>query len=126
MQVDHPKPETAPLTTLALWLGLFLSPAAWAMHLQFVYAASQQICKQHLSEVTLNNASILCLTLAVIGGLIATWNWFTAGANWPSEERSDLIARRRFLSAEGMLSSLLFTIVIVAQWLSVAYFPPCP
>ena len=126
MDTDQPKPESAPITTLALWTGLLLAPIAWAVHLQFVYAASQQVCTDRLTQTTLQAVSIICLALAVTAGLLATWNWFSAGAKWPSDERSDLVARRRFLSAEGMLSALLFAIVIVAQWLALVYFPPCP
>jgi hypothetical protein len=126
MVTNQPKPPSAPLTTIALWTGLFLAPAAWGVHLQFVYAASQQVCKKNLTSVTLNSASAICLALAVISGLLATWNWFMAGATWPSDERSDLIARRRFLSAEGMLTALLFAVVIGAQWLALVYLPPCP
>jgi hypothetical protein len=126
MNTDQPKPESAPVTTLALWTGLLLAPIAWAVHLQFVYAASQQVCNERLTPAMLQAASITCLALAVAAGLLATWNWFTAGAKWPSDERSDLIARRRFLSAEGMLSALLFALVIAAQWLALVYFSPCP
>jgi hypothetical protein len=126
MGTNQPKPASAPLRTIALWAGLFLAPAAWAVHLQFVYAASQQVCKQSLSSATLSCASAICLALAIISGLLATWNWFVAGAKWPSGEQSDLMARCRFLSAEGMLSALLFAVVIAAQWLALVYLPPCP
>jgi hypothetical protein len=125
MGTHQPKPESAPFTTLALWTGFLLAPAAWAVHLQLVYAASEQVCKQHLSRATLNAVSVVCVALAVGGGLLATLNWFIAGAKWPSEERSDLTARQRFLSAEGILSGLLFTVVIVAQWLALLYLTPC-
>jgi hypothetical protein len=126
MGTNQPKPPSAPLTTLALWTGFLLAPVAWAVHLQFVYAASQQVCKQKLSSVTLNSVSAICLGLAVISGLLATWNWFSAGAKWPSDDRSDLVARRRFLSAEGILAAVLFAVVIAAQWLALIYLPPCP
>src|SRR3954469_16306367 len=125
MDTNQPMPPSAPLTTLALWMGFLLAPAAWAVHLQFVYATSEQVCKQHLSRATLNGVSTACLTVAVFGGVLATMNWLLAGAKWPSDERSDLVARRRFLAAEGILTGLLFTVVIVAQWMALVYHSPC-
>src|SRR4051812_14326725 len=102
MNVQQHKGENAPWTTVALWIGLFLAPAAWAIHLQFVYATAQQACNGKIDQATLHFVSLACTALAVAGGLLATWNWFKAGAQSPSDERSDFVARRRFLSAEGM------------------------
>jgi hypothetical protein len=123
-RTEH-KTDEAPWTTFCLWVGVLLPPAMWGLHLQFVYAASEQVCKGQLSLATLNVASACCVAAALGAGMLATGLWFASGRRWPSEERSDVIARRRFLSAEGMLSSLLFSIVVIGQWMSVFYLSPC-
>jgi hypothetical protein len=123
-RAEHTTDE-APWTTLGLWIGVLLPPAVWGLHLQFVYAASEQVCKGKLNVGTLNLASACCVIVALGAGALATGIWFASGTQWPSEDRSDLIARKRFLSAEGMLSSLLFSIVVVGQWMSIFYLPPC-
>jgi hypothetical protein len=126
MQPEKPQHESAPWTTAALWTGVFLAPVAWAVHLQFVYAVSQQACTGKISDMTLHIVSLACAAAAVAGGLLAAWHWFKSGAQWPSDERSDLIARRRFLSSEGILSSVLFALIIVGQWLAIVFLSPCP
>jgi hypothetical protein len=125
MKVHQPQHDGALLTNLALWVAFFLGPAAWAVHLQVVYAASQQVCDGTFSKSTLHIISALCLIASVVGGLLAMALWLRAGAVWPSERGDDLTARARLLSAEAMLTSLLFSLVIIAQWLSVLYYSPC-
>jgi hypothetical protein len=125
MSAAQPQPKNARLTTLGLWVGVLLPPVAWAAHLQFVYAASEQVCRGRLGLATLNIISAMCLLAALCAGVLATGLWFGSGAKWPSDERSDLVARQRFLSAEGMLSGLLFAIVLVGQWLALVYLSPC-
>ena len=117
--------EHAPWTTLGLWIGVLLPPAAWGTHLQFVYAASEQVCKGRFGLTTLNVVSAICVLATVCSGLLAAGLWFGAGAKWPSDQASDLVARQRFLSAEGMLSGLLFAIVVTGQWLALIYLSPC-
>lgn len=124
-KVEPPQHDGSLLATTLLWTAFFLPPAAWGFHLQFVYAAADQVCQGGVRELTLHIASIVCLAVAVLGGVVALWQWLAAGATWPSEQRSDFIARRRFLSAEAMLASLLFGLVIVGQWLAVLYLSPC-
>jgi hypothetical protein len=125
-RLTEPQHDGAWGTSAALWTGVLLGPAAWGVHLQFVYAAADQVCKGNLDKTALHIASIACLSVAIAGGLIAAWLWFTSGVKWPSDARSDLVARRRFLAAEGILTGVLFAIVIVGQWLSIVYYPPCP
>jgi hypothetical protein len=110
---------------LALWTAFFLGPAAWGVHLQSVYAASQQVCDGTFRLATLHVISTVCLAMSLGGGLLAMVLWLRAGAVWPSEERADAIARFRFVSAEAILTGILFALVIIAQWISVLYYSPC-
>src|SRR4051794_20464148 len=116
----------APMTTPILWLALFMAPAAWAIHLQFVYAASQQVCKGSFSLFSLHVVSLACVLAALVGLSVALWQLIVTGAKWPSDEHNDEVARRRFLAAEAILAGLLFSIVITAQWFALVYLSPCP
>ncbi|MFO0791053.1 MAG: hypothetical protein U0805_16460 [Pirellulales bacterium] len=122
---EQPQHDRSLLANTLLWSAFFLPPAAWGFHLQFVYAAADQVCKGGMREQMLHIASTACLVASLLGGIVAFWQWLAAGATWPSEHRSDFIARQRFLSAEAMLASLLFGLVIVGQWLAVLHLPPC-
>jgi Mn2+/Fe2+ NRAMP family transporter len=115
-----------PHHTGALWLGFALGPIAWIIHLQTVYAASEQVCQGDASRMTLHVISGLCLAAAIVGGLVAGWEFFRGGAGSSDEHEGGIKARRRFLSVEGLLTSALFVVVIIAQWTVVASLPPCP
>jgi hypothetical protein len=47
------------------------------------------------------------------------------GKGSPDGVGGDRMSRERFLSALGVMSSVLFSIVIVAQFLSRLFFDPC-
>jgi hypothetical protein len=126
VKIEQPKHESAWSITGALWLAFALGPVAWAVHLQAVYAASQQVCQGDASSMTLHVISVACLAAAVIGGGLAGWECFRGGAEPPDEYEGGLRARRKFMSFEGLLTSALFTVLIIAQWTVVAALPPCP
>ncbi len=126
IKVEQPEHESTWSITGALWLGFALGPIAWIIHLQTVYAASEQVCQGDASRATLHVVSGLCLAAAILGGLIAGWEFFRGGDEPPDERAVGLEARRRFLSVEGLLTSALFVVVIIAQWTVVASLPPCP
>jgi Mn2+/Fe2+ NRAMP family transporter len=126
IKIEQPEHESAWSTTGALWLGFALGPVAWAVHLQVIYASSQQVCQGDSSHRTLHIVSAACLAAAVVGAIVAGWEFFRGGGGLPSEREGGLKARRRFLSAECLLTSLLFAVVIIAQWTVVAAVPPCP
>jgi hypothetical protein len=115
----------APVATPMLWLAFFMPPVVWAFHLQFVYAAAQQVCNDNLTLTSLHAFSAACTIVALIALFLAVWQLLSTGGRFPSDERGDVLARRRFLAAEALLSGLLFSIVIVAQWLALLYLSPC-
>jgi hypothetical protein len=125
-KVEQPKHESAWSTTGALWLGFALGPMAWMIHLQTVYATSQQVCQGDASRRTLHIISAVCQATAMIGALLAGWKFLRGGGTAPSEREGGLTARRRFMSAEGLLAGALFAVIIIAQWTVVASLPPCP
>ena len=66
------------------------------------------------------------LVRAVVGaGAWVAWReWTRAGAEWPDEGVSPA-ARSRFMAMLGLLGSLLFAAVILAQWLAKLFLHPC-
>ena len=116
-------PTFAPHNGL-LWTGVLLSPIAWAAQLQAVYVLADQACKGNVARVALDGATIGCLALALLGGLLSAVQW-RRGRRLARE--SEILWRRaHWMALEGMLSGVLFGVVIVAQWLAVMYLNPCP
>jgi hypothetical protein len=62
--------------------------------------------------------------VSLVGGFVAWNNWQKAGATWPDTSGNSL-SRSRFLAALGILSSMLFSALIFAQWLPTILGVPC-
>ena len=108
---------------LRLWVGLLLPPIAWAIQLQTVYLTSEYGC--YTADFKWNHiASAAALVLSAIGGIIAWRNWH-AGGGLTLSESSRPIARKQFMSLLGILTGVLFTLVIFAQWLPTLFGVPC-
>ena len=106
-----------------LWIGILLPPIAWGVQLQSVYLASEFGCAT--SNFTWNHVlSAITLTIAMIGGAIAWWEWTVAGGT-TEEEGSNGMSRRRFMALIGVLTSALFSVTIIAQWLPTLMGVPC-
>jgi hypothetical protein len=106
-----------------LWIGILLAPVAWAVQLQTVYLTSEFGC--FTSDFMWNHVlSGLALVAAIIGGVIAWLEWVAAGATTDTEG-PDFMSRRRFMALIGILTSALFSVTIVAQWLPTLTRVPC-
>jgi hypothetical protein len=126
MQPEQPQKEGWRHETAMLWAGFVLGPVAWALHLQLVYAASQQACEGNLEVTSLHVMSALCLAAAIVGVLLTIWLWRHERFTAPSQFDGEYVARRRFMSVEGLMTGTLFSLVIIAQWIAVFYLSPCP
>jgi hypothetical protein len=97
----------------ALWAGILVAPAAFAANLQLSYLLVHPACLRN-DLIPLHVVQILCLALALGGGLIA-WRALRrerAGVSGEAGGRGD---RSRFLAGLGVWTSALFALVIVAQ-----------
>lgn len=108
---------------LRLWIGLLLPPVAWALQLQTLYMLAQYVCANG-NPLTFHLASIIALILSLLGGFVAWRSWQQTGANEPAKSPGPL-PRSRFMAALGVLTGMLFTVVIFAQWLPMLLGVPC-
>ena len=106
-----------------LWIGMLAPPLAFLLNLQLSYVLVPQACitGQHL---LLHLVPVGALLLAVGGGLSAWYNWRRMGYTG-STEAAGVLPRSRFMAATGLLTSGLFILVIVAQWLPNFLLNPC-
>jgi cytochrome c biogenesis factor len=106
-----------------LWVGLLLPPIAFLINLEAAYALVPAACSSH-NQLPVHLVHIVCLLLAVAGGLTAGRWWKLEGVTWPGEEGSE-VARSRFMAGLGVLLSALFILVIVAMWIPSFLLDPC-
>lgn len=105
-----------------LWAGLPAAPVAFLLNLQTMYILVTLTCGTARPWLQLSAA--LTLLLAIGGGALAWRNWKRCGAWWPGQG-GDALARSRFMAALGLFASVLFSLVILAQWMVTWVLGPC-
>ena len=105
------------------WIGILLPPVAWAAQLQAVYLTSEKACGD--LDFSWNHiVSAVALAAAIIGGAIA-WGYWPGGDYQATKESGKPATRKRFMGIIGFALSILFAVVIFAQWLPTIVGVPC-
>jgi hypothetical protein len=106
-----------------LWAALLAPPMIWMVGLVAKYAVVPFACGS-MNTWALHAVSIATLLLTAGSGVVARRAWQHAGREWPGESGMP-VARTRFMAVMALMSSALFGLAIIAQWLSSAYLNPC-
>jgi hypothetical protein len=106
-----------------MWYALLGAPLSWALGFTIKYSVVPFACGAD-SQLAINIISAITLVLTLLPGLVAWRVWQLAGHDIPDESPSP-IGRTRFVGMIGMLASALFTLVVLAQWISSAFLNPC-
>lgn len=112
-----------PESELLLWTGFLLPPLSWSVALELLYLLTDYGCAT-TNFLPNHIVSAVALMLSLLGGLIAWTNWQKSGAVWPSDA-SGPVPRSRFMATLGLLTSALFSALIIAQWLPTILGVPC-
>ena len=108
---------------LMLWLGFVLPPLAWAAGMEALWLTSEWGCDK--SEFKWNHVvAITALVLAILGTIIA-WTQGRATANTPEPTTIERPRTRDFMSLLGTVLGVLFSVLIVAQYLPTLMGVPC-
>jgi hypothetical protein len=108
---------------IELWLGLLLGPIAALLQLQTNYALVSTACTSGKAW-PLHLVSLTGVLIALCAALVSYRCWVRLGASW-DEEPAGTVGRARFMSAVGILISLLMLLVNIAQWIPVFIYGPC-
>jgi hypothetical protein len=110
-------------TPAMIWWTMFAGPVGWATDLGFSYALAQHTCSTGHHYV-LHVITVACAVIALSGfasGLTA-YNELPEGAR---EEGARPLDRTHFQVLFGMVFSLAFTVVIVAEAVPRWILNPC-
>ena len=107
----------------ALWTGLLLAPIAFLLNLEAAYALVPAACSAR-TQLLVHGVHLVCLLLAILGGVTAWGRWNAGGRTWPGDA-GDPMSRSRFMAGLGLLVSAMFALVIVAQWIPSFVLSPC-
>jgi hypothetical protein len=108
----------------ALWVGVLLAPVAWAAQQQALYTMVPWAC-QSGNFFALHAVTIAAVAVALSGALVAWRNWSRAGRARADDDRGGALARSRFFAVSGLVASLFFALVIVAQGIAAFVVHPC-
>jgi hypothetical protein len=98
---------------LALWAGILLPPFAWFLDQQLSYLLVPWACVSG-RQFILHLVTLTMLLLVVGSGFTAWHSWQRARHGGP-DGAGGVEARSRFMAVGGLLSSIMFFLVIVAQ-----------
>ena len=107
-----------------LWFAVLAGPLAWMFGLNAEYGLVRVACARD-NMLYLHAVSLLTLLLALAGGWVALREWRRAGGVFREEEEGGSIPRSRFMTALGLLSSALFALTILCQWVASFFLNPC-
>ena len=107
----------------ALWIGILVAPVAFLLNLEVGYALVPTACSSG-NELLTHLVHLAALALAVFGGVTAWRCWKGTGEIWPGGDGGP-VARSRFMAGLGWLTSALYALVILAQWIPSFVLDPC-
>src|SRR5690349_11038949 len=107
----------------ALWAGLLLAPTAFLLNLEVAYGMVPVACS-HQNRLLPHLVHAICFLLAATGGFFALRSWRSSGEIWPGDEGGP-VGRTRFMAGLGLLLSIMFMLVILAQWIPSFVLSPC-
>jgi hypothetical protein len=108
----------APPGAAVLWIGILTGPIAWACDLLIRYALVHWSCgERHTAALRLISLATLLL---VVGGGAAAWRALRQTPSRAPTDGGNPVSRARFMAMLGVLTSVLFAVVVVAgavpQW----------
>lgn len=111
------------LADVSLWTGVLAAPLAWCFNLEMVYALADLV--EADSKFRLHFSSGLTLVVAICGLAVAwrnTRNLQRARVE-PLHSEPNRVGMMAHL---GLMTSSLFVLAIIAQWIAVAMLRPIP
>ena len=108
---------------MRLWFPILVPPLVVLAQQSANYALVALEC-QNQQRLPIHLVTAAALIVALIGVALAWRGWKAAGVAAPGDS-GDPQSRTRFLAIVGVSLSALMALVIVAQWLTVAFISPC-
>ena len=112
-----------PARELLLWIALLLPAISWALQHEIVYALTPFRCYGG-TRLPLYVVSAAALILSLGSGVLAFRNWKRVSKLTPNEA-IDSTSHVAFMSVMGLMSSFIFSLVIVGAIIATIILHPC-
>jgi hypothetical protein len=145
---EHPAPERNAVALTGLWFGFLAGPAAWTLQELVDSAITSHECFPRLFPLAsppmtgmrglLFAVSLFAILLCLAGAAVAWRDWMRTRAEHhestgkarqhahPAALLETGEGRTRFMALSGVLTSVTFLIVVVANSASIFLVTPCP
>ena len=104
-----------------LWAGVLVGPIAALTQQEVNYALVLWACANSRT-LPLHLVSFIALFVTVVSGVLAYRQWRRLRV---PEDSGGPVGRGHFMAAVGVMTSILMSLVIVAQWISIIIHGPC-
>ena len=115
--------EDRPVSVGGLWAGVLVPPLASLALLEVAYLLVPYGCRTG-RHWPLHLSALAALLVAAVGTALAWRNWDAVGRTWPDTE-AGATPRSRYLAAFGVLTGVMFVLVILAEWVPMLILDPC-
>jgi hypothetical protein len=105
------------------WVGMFLAPAVFAVHLEVTYNVIPWACARG-GELWVHVVDVVALLLALVG-TIAAWRVWQRTAREAPGDAGGSVPRTGFLGLTGLGFSGVITLVLFGQWIAAFYISVC-
>jgi len=105
------------------WMLIVVPALITAAQHEALFVIVRQACAaQH--NVMLYGVNVAAMLLIALVALVAYLKWRAEGAQWPGEA-ADVETSTRFIAMVGLLGSVIFFLVTLAQGIATVYYDPC-
>jgi hypothetical protein len=111
-----------PRSAAALWLGILGPPVIWLTQFEIKYALTA-VGRRSEHTPLLIAVAIVAMALVVLCGYVAVRERQLAAAS-PFDATAGVFARNRFMATLGLMSSAMFLLVTIAQFIADFFFVP--
>ena len=105
------------------WMLIVVPALITAAQHEALFVIVRQACAAQ-RHVMLYGVNVVALLLIVLVMLVAYLTWREEGAQWPGEG-ADVATRTRFIAMVGLLGSVIFFLVTLAQGIATVFYDPC-
>ena len=123
-EVRTEQPPTGARGGGAQWFGVLAPPLAMLTNVSLGFALVPWSCAAG-SRVLLHAEIAALVVISVVAGVVAHREWKRFGGGGEADDAGGPGPRTRFLGVLGIGSSVLFTLILLGQWLANAYLSPC-
>jgi hypothetical protein len=121
---QHEPPALHGRGSVRLWLALATPPLVWFAAQNAGYFFVSWACARTNGEWMLHAIAVVSILLCLGAGLLS-WAVLRDVGHRGNDDHDDRIQRTRFLGRLGIAGAIIFSLILIVQWIAIAIHDPC-